>query len=121
MQLRLTDAVMLTIDTPENLVDMPLAPMILLPFVENAFKHGVRPTQPSYINITILQQDKMLDFTVKNSVMRDNSVSLDTNSGIGLVNTKRRLDLLYPGRYRLDINAPDAGNEYTVHLALNLS
>jgi len=98
-----------------------IEPMLLAPFVENAFKHGVRSTQQGYINITILQQDKMLDLVVKNSVIRDNSVSLDTNSGIGLVNTKRRLDLLYPGKYKLDINELYAGNEYCVHLALDLS
>jgi len=121
MRLRLTDAVSINIDVPPNLADVPLAPMMFLPFVENAFKHGVRSTQQGYINITILQQDKMLDLVVKNSVIRDNSVSLDTNSGIGMVNTKRRLDLLYPGKYKLDINELHAGNEYCVHLALDLS
>ena len=63
----------------------------------------------------------MLDLTVSNSIIRDNSVGLDTNSGIGLVNTKRRLDLLYPGKYKLDINELKADNEYTVHLVLDLS
>ncbi|HWB25549.1 MAG TPA: histidine kinase [Chitinophagaceae bacterium] len=121
MQLRLTDAVKLNICTPPNVEDIPLAPMIFLPFVENAFKHGVRATQPSHIDISILQDNKLLDMTVKNSVIKDNSVSLDTSSGIGLVNTKRRLDLLYPGKYTLDINELNADNEYTVHLVLNLS
>ena len=63
----------------------------------------------------------MLDLTVKNSIIKDNSVSLDTNSGIGLVNTRRRLDLLYPGKYKLDISELNAANEYTVHLVLDLS
>ena len=121
MQLRVTDAVKINVDTPPNLLDMPLAPMIFLPFVENAFKHGVSATQPSHINIIILQKGKALDLTVKNSIIKDNSVSLDTNSGIGLVNTKRRLDLLYPGKYKLDINEMNADNEYTVHLILDLS
>jgi len=74
-----------------------------------------------YININISQQGKVVDFIVRNSVIKDNSISLDTNSGIGLVNTKRRLDLLYPGKYKLDINETDAGKEYTVHLMLDLS
>jgi len=121
MQLRLTDAVGLNIDTPANLVDVPLAPMIFLPFVENAFKHGVRSTQPGYINIAILQKDKMLDLVVKNSIIKDNSVSLETSSGIGLANTRRRLDLLYPGKYKLNINELNADNEYSVHLILDLS
>ena len=56
MQLRLTDAVKVIIDTPAHLLDMPMAPMMLLPFVENAFKHGVSATQQSHINILILQR-----------------------------------------------------------------
>lgn len=121
MKLRLTDVVKINIDIPANLMDMPLAPMIFLPFIENAFKHGVSATQPSYINISISQKDKILQLIVNNSIMKDNSISLDTNSGIGLVNTRRRLDLLYPGKYKLEISEPDAATEYTVHLVLDLS
>jgi two-component system, LytTR family, sensor kinase len=121
MQLRLTDVVRVNIDTPSNLKDVPLAPMIFLPFVENAFKHGVSATQQSHIDIIIWQHDQVIDLTVKNSIMKDNSVSLDTNSGIGLVNTRRRLDLLYPGKYKLDVSELNANNEYTVHLTLDLS
>ncbi len=121
MQLRLTGAVKITIDTPMQLLDMPMAPMMLLPFVENAFKHGVSATRQSHIDILVLQRSSVLDLTVKNSIIKDNNVSLDTNSGIGLVNTRRRLDLLYPGKYTLDINELNTGNEYTVHLILDLS
>jgi hypothetical protein len=121
MKLRLTDAVKITLDTPGNLRDMPLAPMILLPFVENAFKHGVSATEDSYINIFISQKDKELDMTINNSTMKDNGFSLDTNSGIGLSNTRRRLDLLYPGKYKLDISEALVSCEYSVHLVLDLS
>jgi two-component system LytT family sensor kinase len=121
MQLRLTDVVKVNIDTPASLQDIPLAPMLLLPFVENAFKHGVSATQQSHIDIVVLQRGKVLDLTVKNSIINDNSISLDTNSGIGLVNTRRRLDLLYPEKYKLDIEELNASNEYIVHLTLDLS
>jgi len=121
MQLRLTDAVHVSIDTPSNLKDLPMAPMMFLPFVENAFKHGVSATQESHIDIIIWQKDDVLDVTVKNSIMKDNSVSLDTNSGIGLVNTRRRLDLLYPGKYKLDITEQNTANEYVVHLIIDLA
>ena len=120
MKLRMTDVVRINIDTPVHLQDMPLAPMILLPFVENAFKHGVSATQQSYVDIIIMQKEKVLDITVNNSIMKDNSLSLDSNSGIGLVNTRRRLDLLYPGRYKLDISTTNA-TAYSVHLILDLS
>ena len=121
VKLRLTDVVRINFETPANLQDMPLAPMILLPFVENAFKHGISATQPSYVNIIILQKGNVLDVTINNSIMKDNSVSLETNSGIGLANTRRRLDLLYPGKYKLDISEPVAASEYSVHLVLDLS
>jgi hypothetical protein len=121
MKLRLTDVVKINVDIPGDLKDMPLAPMMFLPFVENAFKHGVSATQDSYINIRIWQKDKILHLMVNNSVIKDNNVSLDTNSGIGLINTRRRLGLLYPGRYKLDTSQPDNAGEYTVHLVLDLS
>jgi two-component system, LytTR family, sensor kinase len=121
MQLRLTGMVKINIDIPATLQDMPLAPMIFLPFVENAFKHGISATRPSYINIIISQEDKILDLKVNNSIMKDNTISLDTNSGIGLVNTRRRLDLLYPGKYKLDISETNGNSEYSVHLILDLS
>lgn len=121
MQLRLTDVVKVTFNTPANLNDRPLAPMIFLPFVENAFKHGVSATVNSHVSILVEQKGNILDLIVKNSIINDNSVSLDTNSGIGLVNTKRRLDLLYSGKYTLDISELNANNEYTVHLTLDLS
>lgn len=120
MKLRLTELVKIHIDTPANLHDMPLAPMILLPFVENAFKHGVSTIQPSHIDIVILQIDKGIDVVVKNSIRKDNSVSLEKNTGIGLVNTRRRLDLIYPGKFKLDFSE-HADSEYTVHLVIDLS
>jgi two-component system LytT family sensor kinase len=120
MQLRLTDVVRVVFDAPTHLLDMPMAPMMLLPFVENAFKHGVSATQQSHIYIMVTQKDSVLDMTVKNSIMKDKSLSLDTNSGIGLVNTRRRLDLLYPGKYKLDICELNACDEYSVHLMLDL-
>ena len=120
VQLRLTEAVRVSVETPPYLLDMPIAPMMLLPFVENAFKHGVSAIQQSHIDILILQRGSVLDITVRNSIMKDNSVRLDTNSGIGLLNTRRRLDLLYPGKYQLDILERNSDNEYTIHLILDL-
>ena len=121
MQLRLTDMVKVSFDIPGSLNDIPLAPMIFLPFVENAFKHGVSATVQSHIAIKIEQDGKLLHLKVDNSIIKDRSISLDTNSGIGMVNTRRRLDLLYPGKYQLDINEQAASNKYSVHLTLDLS
>ena len=121
MKLRLTDVVKINMELPAELQDLPLAPMIFLPFIENAFKHGVSATQESHINIIISQKEMVLDLTVNNSKINHNSTSLDINSGIGLANTRRRLDLLYPGKYKLDIGKPGNTSEFTVHLVLDLS
>jgi len=121
MQLRLTDAVKIDLTTPAVLKDIAVAPMIFLPFVENAFKHGVSTTQPSYIAIQIDQKATILELNVVNTIFKEQSNNLEEASGIGLNNTKRRLDLLYPGKYELLINENTADNIYNVHLTLDLS
>ncbi|WP_018618445.1 sensor histidine kinase [Spirosoma luteum] len=121
MQLRLTDKVAVTFSTPSPLHDQPVAPMILLPFVENAFKHGVSATQPSRIHIGVQQQQNNLILAVENTVFIEKAPSLEVGNGIGLTNTRRRLDLLYPERYTLQINEYTSSGEYHVHLALDLS
>jgi two-component system LytT family sensor kinase len=121
MELRLTDAVKIHFTSPATLKDMAVAPMIFLPFVENAFKHGVSATQPSYININIDQNNNLLELRIDNTVIKEQSNNLEEGSGIGLNNTRRRLDLLYPGKYTLLINEDTAPNIYSVHLTLDLS
>ncbi|RYY21037.1 MAG: sensor histidine kinase, partial [Chitinophagaceae bacterium] len=101
MQLRLTDVVSINVDIPTDLVDLPLSPMLFLPFVENAFKHGVSPTKKSYIDVVIKQKDSRIELIVRNSVFEQQYGSLETGNGIGLLNTRRRLDLIYPGKYKL--------------------
>lgn len=121
MQLRLTDAVKINFSSPATLRDVAIAPMIFLPFVENAFKHGVSATQPSYININISQQNSSVDLKVVNTIIKEQNNNLEAGSGIGLNNTRRRLDLLYPGKYELKIEEDTAENIYSVHLTLHLS
>ncbi|GAB4014868.1 histidine kinase [Spirosoma migulaei] len=121
MQLRLTDKVTVTLDTPSPLHDQPIAPMLLLPFVENAFKHGVSALHPSRIQIAIQQQQNTLVLDVHNTVFVEKAPSLEAGNGIGLTNTRRRLDLLYPGQYDLRINEHTMAGEYHVHLTLSLA
>lgn len=121
MELRLTDKVTVTLDTPSPLRDLSIAPMLFLPFVENAFKHGVSTLEPSWIRISVQQQDHQLQMDVRNTLFTQKSPSLETDNGIGLVNTRRRLDLLYPGQYTLYINEHTMAGEYHVQLTLNLA
>jgi LytS/YehU family sensor histidine kinase len=75
---------------------------------------------PSTILINIDQHADQLELHVQNGIYKDDNVATEENKGIGLTNTIRRLDLLYPGKYKLDINEDAATNTYTVHLTLNL-
>jgi two-component system LytT family sensor kinase len=121
MQLRLTDVVKIDFTSPTLLKDTAVAPMIFLPFVENAFKHGVSATQPSFINITVNQKGDSVELNVINTIIKEQSNNLEEGSGIGLNNTRRRLDLLYPGKHTLIINESTTENLYLVHLTLDLS
>ena len=120
MKLRLTDRVTLQFNYPENLKDEQIAPMLFLPFVENAFKHGISSTEPSNITILIEQDDNQLSINVRNTIFDDPQVQMEGDSGIGLNNTRRRLDLIYPYHHTLSIERT-ADNQYNVKLTLNLS
>jgi hypothetical protein len=120
MKLRLNDNVQVTFSPPQPLNDVVIAPMLFLPFVENAFKHGVSGTKSSCIHISFKQQGSELELKVRNTTFKKDSATLDTGSGIGLTNTHRRLDLLYPHRHTLSIDDTNE-NEYHVQLTLELS
>lgn len=96
-----------------------ISPMLLNPFVENAFKHGISFRNPSWIYITLTQDAQKLYFKVHNSLhpKQENSPEQD-NNGIGLENVKKRLDLIYPNRHTLDIQASD--NDYFVSLIIGI-
>ncbi|MFD2521559.1 sensor histidine kinase [Emticicia soli] len=81
-----------------------IAPMLLNPFIENAFKHGISFRNPSWIYITLTSDDTKLYFKVHNSFHTKSEADPEKdNNGIGLENVKKRLDLIYKNRYSLDI------------------
>ena len=80
-----------------------IAPMLLIPFVENAFKHGIDFKESSVIKIELIIEKDELIFSVFNSCPNIGSVLEKGKSGIGLENLKRRLELLYYGLYSLEI------------------
>jgi two-component system, LytTR family, sensor kinase len=89
-----------------NIIGKQIAPLLLLPFVENAFKHGVSTeTKNAWIRIDVKVTDEKLVLLVENCKCCDKASAntRDMASGIGLKNLQRRLDLLYEGRYELDI------------------
>ena len=96
-----------------------IEPMILIPFVENAFKHGVGMLNEPQIQIDLHIKDAELIFSVQNKVAPESIEDKDGQSGIGIPNVKRRLELLYPGTHHLDIQQRD--EYYIIHLSLQLS
>ncbi|WP_126243694.1 sensor histidine kinase [Chitinophaga rhizosphaerae] len=91
-----------------------IAPLLLVPFVENAFKHGVanRPEQP--VEISVDCSGEGFGFTVRNFKTRKRK---DQSGGIGLVNVRKRLELVYPGQYELTIRETE--QEYSSHLQIH--
>jgi two-component system LytT family sensor kinase len=80
-----------------------LEPMLLIPFVENSFKHGTGMIMSPEISIALSNEKNKLHFIVKNKFAPNASEEKDATSGIGLQNVKRRLELLYPGKYSLEV------------------
>ncbi|HEY0677947.1 MAG TPA: histidine kinase [Chitinophagaceae bacterium] len=92
-----------------------IAPMILIPFVENAFKHGVKIESRSFITILIKAEESKIIFECVNSLHSARHTE-EQHSGIGLENVKRRLDLLYPSKHTLETIQSD--HTYKIKLEL---
>ena len=100
----------------EGTVDgQKIVPLLLIAFIENAFKHGVANDPNSPITLLISLEGEHLNFYIQNKKHTNNR---DAIGGIGLNNVRRRLDLLYPGKYNLDIR--DEIDTYTCELSLVL-
>ncbi len=107
-----------TFDHPAQPGNVTIAPMLFIPFVENAFKHGVAIGQTSAIDIAITISNQKLIFTCVNTKYSAIKKMEDEKSGIGLENVKRRLDLLYPGKHNLQLN--EDNGKYIVKLEIDL-
>jgi sensor histidine kinase YesM len=118
-RIRLTDKVTIVYDIIGDTRSNVIAPLILVPFIENAFKFGISTHEPSTISILLEVRNDTLTMKVSNKLFPQTHL-IAKSSGIGLVNVKRRLSLLYPERYRLKID-PDKDGHYIVELEINLS
>ena len=104
----------------QQVYPVQIAPMLLIPFVENAFKHGISFREPSHIKITLEIKDNTLYFDVFNNKHQKQENDPEKNkSGIGLNNVKQRLKLLYPGKHELIIR--ETGKDFFVHLTIQLN
>jgi LytS/YehU family sensor histidine kinase len=104
------------IEVGEQVKGFRITPLLLIPFVENAFKHISHYShEKNFIRVNLQRQNGTLTFIVENS-KDDQQRSTEPRGGIGLTNVKRRLELLYPGKHSLEIQ----NNEHTFKVELNL-
>jgi LytS/YehU family sensor histidine kinase len=96
-----------------------IEPMLLIPFVENAFKHGTGMIEHAQIDINLQAMNNILHFTVKNKYAPSSSEIKDTASGIGLANVQRRLELLYSHNHELTINKDN--DTFSIALQIHLN
>lgn len=96
-----------------------IEPMLLIPFVENAFKHGTGMIENAHIDIELKAENNLLNFRVSNQYDPSSIEIKDKASGIGLTNVQRRLQLLHPGNHTLRITKDNG--IFTVTLQINLS
>ena len=113
-----TGNVSISLDAPDVLPDSMLPPLLLVIFVENAFKHGISYRTKSFVEISLQPHADRLLFSCRNSrpeIKHDENMK----GGVGLSNVRRRLDLLFPNDYTLDIKEEE--DTYTVKLEIPLT
>jgi sensor histidine kinase YesM len=115
-KMRLTDKTIIDFCVRGEPLGRQIAPLLLLPFVENAFKYGISTRERSPINILLEIKNDSLYFSICNHKHISTALRVSDNTGIGISNTKRRLDLFYEDRYSLNIE--DKSNEFIVHLKI---
>lgn len=114
-KLRLSKNVTVSFNVSGNTDNLLIAPLLLITYIENAFKHGVSYTIPSEIRINIDVIGNTLLLTVSNAITFSRQTG---HEGVGLINARRRLDVLYPGKYWLDV--VDNKSLYIVNLKIEL-
>lgn len=120
MKMRSPERVSIDFSVNTTSSDLRIAPMLFLPFIENSFKHGISTQAESPIVIRVEEKDKSVLFYAKNKIFDrtvDGKIDEDQNHGIGIQNTKRRLELLYSGKYSLNVKRE---NSFEVLLKIDL-
>jgi two-component system, LytTR family, sensor kinase len=103
----------------EGLVDqLMIEPMLLIPFVENAFKHGISYREETAIDIALSVSGNELVLMVENRIVENNNGIIGEGNGIGMKNVMRRLELLYPGRHEVTVD--DRNSKYRIILKIRL-
>lgn len=118
-RIRYSNKLKLDIDFPAGTNELKIAPLIILPYIENAFKHGVSHNPGlAFIKTSVKLVDSTLLFKIENSKNLGLQNDANCSKGIGLQNAQKRLDLIYPEKYILKID--DKEETYSVNLTLEL-
>lgn len=119
MKLRMSDKISLKVSFPEEYDDVNIPPLLFIPFIENAFKHGISYRETSFIDIRMLTTKDSISFVCSNSIFNPREDTVSEHPGIGLENVSKRLNLLFPGKHELKINR--SGNSFEVVLNINFT
>jgi sensor histidine kinase YesM len=118
-RLRISEKVKIGFTISGDPHSMTIEPMLLIPFVENAFKHGVSCVDEAVISISMDIGKDHLHFNVENRIFKNANADLPSEPGIGLKNVRRRLELLYPDKHVLSIS--EEGTSFRVDLTIRLT
>jgi LytS/YehU family sensor histidine kinase len=119
MKLRMNNKISLSIAFPDKYEDVNIPPLIFIPFIENAFKHGISYREKSFIDISMTTGEHYLSFRCVNSIVKAREEIEPGHSGIGMDNVTKRLNLLFPGKHDLKINKTD--KEFEVLLQIKFA
>jgi two-component system, LytTR family, sensor kinase len=103
MRLRMSDKVELLVSFPVDYANIPVPSLLFIPFIENAFKYGITYREKSFIHIFLEAKNNAIVFRCSNSIGEASKVTPSEYLGIGLENVKKRLNLLFPNNYHLEI------------------
>ena len=118
MQQRLTSKVKLIVNIQDDVPSVEIPPLIFITFVENAFKHGISYRNKSFISISLKTEGDMLLFKCENSIADNTNKAATEKGGLGIVNIKRRLNLLYGDKTQLIRS--DKEDVYSIDLKIPL-
>ncbi|MFK8163696.1 MAG: sensor histidine kinase [Lewinella sp.] len=118
-KLRLNEEIPITFEVHGEITGVRITPLILITFLENAFKHGIGNTRGgSWITVSLKVESGSMHYAVANSIIGQTEKTVREASGIGLANVRRRLELSYPGKY--DLTVKEDAERYRVQLAIDL-
>ena len=119
MKIRLPQSVDVRADISLKDTQLPVAPMIFISLVENAFKHGVSSTEPSFVHISIHDEKEYIVCNIQNSYF-PKSANDNSGHGIGLQQIQRRLELAYPDKYTWEKGLSEDGKTYRSVIKLKI-